>query len=1283
MGESTLFRHDVTIYFEGGQVTLRRGERQVSGAAEMYRRVIGGEAAGVPAAEELLASLERAAMLSSVPTEALHEGSQPPTEGLPAEGLPAELGALRLFSALGRGSFGSVYAAFDAERGIECAVKLCEQVDAESILDLKNEVRTAWSLSHPNLVVPYTLRREGGRWFFAMELVRGQRLVDAFAEIPASERLPWLARVFGQIADALDFLHASGVLHLDLTPNNILVREDGSPAILDFGLARWHGTRPLGTRAVESGVAGTLSYIAPEVLLGRQPTAASDWYSLGIVLFRLLSGAMPFVEMGAMELTLRPLATPPKTLREREWIPRALAEACELLLERRPERRADGAKLRAALGDPRPPKRPEKAPDHRAPVFLGREELLAALTAEAQRVAAEGAALVRVSGAPGIGKTALLGRFAASSAALVLAGRSYEHEELPYKGIDGVIDALRGWLLHGADPALRDRLRPQVAALTRLFPSLRDLVDERGPAPAALEEPRLAASQAMKRILHEIAAVTPLLLILDDVHWADRDSARLLVEMLSPPQAPPIMVVCAHRIAEAAGDGAFLSELAELETRGASYHRVTLTVGPLDTGSLMALAAHHGARLGSDAAALAVAEAAGSPFLVEELARYLSAHEGAMPETIALREAIEARLVALLPTERELVELTAIAGRSLDESILAAVSSAQRAAVSRGLVTLRARNLLRGGSGADRVTVAIYHDRLREEVVALISPEARVKLHRRWIAALEPRAAPPHELHFHYKALGERRRASVLALAAAEQAEAALAFGRAAEWYEEALTEESEAPRALLLRRRAEALFKAGRTAAAGDVFVEAATADPPAERALLGRGAEAYLLAGRLEDGRRLLAPLLRAHDIPVTPSRARLLGSLLRQLVSLRVSKVSGRTATAVSEADAEIIDACWSLGKAMIFIEPLPSMNFVLRSLHGALTAGDPRRSARALAFLAGGVFAQVRLLRPRAQAYLEEARSIGRRLDEPVLCAVTEVWGGMIAIGEGRWEGALSQIEGALAALAGHAGTDWERMTAGGLVVWLRLQLGEVRAATDLAAQMLAEANDRGDLYGQVTFLQYVAWAQVLHGNTAEARRLARWIARTWSPGSFTVQSFYVMIIEVLCDLYDDNLTAAAARWQAEQASFHKALGERAPQSRIDNAVLEARVLLRGPARAPSRQRLIALQRAMAREDRSDARAHAGWLAAALLASRGDREGAASSFAAAAATYAGLGLAHWANSALLQAHHLDPRRFSPEPARGYLIAQGAADPARWVETFMPSGATPVNSSTVTPK
>jgi hypothetical protein len=142
-----------------------------------------------------------------------------------------------------------------------------------SILDLKNEVRTAWSLSHPNVVVPYDAASvKHGRWFFAMELVRGRRIVDAFAA-DASERAAGVARCrcSGRSLTRSTSCTRSGVLHLDLTPNNILVREDGTPAILDLGpgaVGRY--ARPIGTlRGRSRGSTGTLSYIAPEVLLGR------------------------------------------------------------------------------------------------------------------------------------------------------------------------------------------------------------------------------------------------------------------------------------------------------------------------------------------------------------------------------------------------------------------------------------------------------------------------------------------------------------------------------------------------------------------------------------------------------------------------------------------------------------------------------------------------------------------------------------------------------------------------------------------------------------------------------------------------------------------------------------------------------------------------------------------------------------------------------------------------------------------------------------------------------
>lgn len=319
----------------------------------------------------------------------------------------------------------------------------------------------------------------------------------------------------------------------------------------------------------------------------------------------------------------------------------------------------------------------------------------------------------------------------------------------------------------------------------------------------------------------------------------------------------------------------------------------------------------------------------------------------------------------------------------------------------------------------------------------------------------------------------------------------------------------------------------------------------------------------------------------------------------------------------------------------------------------------------------------ILRGRARGYLDEARALAERLDDPSLLGVMRMWEGMIEIGAGNWRLALEEVEGALVALDQRWGVDWERVIAGGLVVWLRMHLGDVRGALELAGRMYRDASERGDLYGQVNFIQYLAWQEMLRGRPEEARRLVQWISAAWSPGRYTVQSFYVMMIEVLCALYEGDAQAAAARWQQGQAGFRRAGGERAPQSRIDNMILEARVLLRGPQGASGLRRLAALQRALMGEERADARAHGGWLGAAMRSFEGEPQAASAGFAAAAANYAALGIEHWANSALLQAHRLDPRRPLAPGVREYFAAHSVVAVERWVETFMPCGA-PLPSS-----
>jgi len=1257
IGEGLVFAPDATITFVDDvcELTLKSERCRVSAAA--YRTVVRGAADASTEAREVCATLKRAGILVSPGLAA--EAGRPPPMGA----LLAQIGSFRPHRALGHGSFGSVFEAYDVERGIDCAVKICDQLDPESLLDFKSEARTAWSLSHPHLIVPFRLGCERGLWFYAMELVRGRRITDAFAALAPEERLSWLARVVPELVDALEALHRRGVLHLDLTPNNIMVRDDGSAALLDFGLARWRGERPLGTRGVTAQPLGTLAYMAPELLLGREPGPACDWYSLGALLHRLLAGALPFAELGDMALTLRPVADPPPTLRKLDWVPPQLARAVESLLQPRPERRKDGRALLAALVAGT---LPAQSGSVQAPIFLGRDDLLHRL-AELRQLASASPALVQLVGPPGIGKTAVVARFRAVGGGLVLAGRCYEHEHLPYKGMEGAIDELRQWLHARAPAELLARLRPHLAGAARLFPGLSEFVaDAPAGAPEATTTERGLAYQQLKSALREVAEHVPLTLVLDDVHWSDRDTAQLLVELLSPPHPPNALVLCTQRADEAAASSPFVAEVERLAARGLLFHRAVLEVGPLDAASMRALVEHHAAAVEPRLVERALDEAAGSPFLAEEFARWLAERPVSPSQVPALRDVVAARVAALNADERD--------GRSLDEGVLAAASRAERTQVSRALISLKTRSLLRGAVHEGRPTVAVYHDRLRGETVALLAPADRAAHHRRWIEVLEPRAVAPHELFVHYRAVDDRPRAVALAVEAAGQAAAALAFERAAEWYREALELDPGDARPLLLARRADALFNAGRSAAAAEAFVAAAHDAREAPRVRPRRAADAYLLAGRFTEGRELLLPILRERDIAVTRGTVSLLGSIIGQMVSLRLRGTAPQPPPVTQDDDElAVVDACWSLGRALAFVEPLTGVDFVLRSLRRALRTGDLHRIARALAFLSAGVFFQIPVLRGAAREHLAQASRIAAALDDRGLQAVTAMWEAMIEIGTGNWRSALDRLTEALSVLDRNCvGLHWERVIAGGLAVWLLMHLGEIRRGIDLAARMLGDAGERGDLYGQVQFIQYTAWDQILRGRTAEARQQARWIAATWSVGTYTVQSFYTMLLEALCDLYDDDDAAARARWQDGQPAFRRAGGLRAPQSRIDNAILEARILLRqAPVGATDRRRLGRIARDFAAEERSDGRAHAHWIGAALHVGEGRHTEAGQRLHAAVRVYTHDGLGHWAAAAAAQASRFDHAHAGCDDAVAHFAAAGIADWPRWVDTFMPLG------------
>ncbi|HLE71289.1 MAG TPA: serine/threonine-protein kinase, partial [Vicinamibacteria bacterium] len=230
----------------------------------------------------------------------------------------------KVLEELSRGGMGIVYRALDVKLEREVAVKILppELVrDEERKRRFLQEARAAASLKHPNIAVIHEVDEVDGVTFLVMELIEGEKLSDRLAR----ERLPF-SRALAlavEVADGLSRAHERGIVHRDLKPANIMVTEDGHAKIIDFGLAKLieplhELTSELETAAkVETRagqVMGTLAYMSPEQARGRKIDHRSDLFSLGIVLYEMLTGAAPFTAASAAELPHAIIHDSPKPL---------------------------------------------------------------------------------------------------------------------------------------------------------------------------------------------------------------------------------------------------------------------------------------------------------------------------------------------------------------------------------------------------------------------------------------------------------------------------------------------------------------------------------------------------------------------------------------------------------------------------------------------------------------------------------------------------------------------------------------------------------------------------------------------------------------------------------------------------------------------------------------------------------------------------------------------------------------------------------------------------------
>jgi serine/threonine-protein kinase len=265
-----------------------------------------------------------------------------------------QLGAYRLIARLGAGGMGEVWKAEDTRLGRLVAVKILPQRvagDPEAIARMRREARTAAQLSHPNIATIHAFEEIDGRVFIVMELVDGEPLTAVIRRGPLAEHEA--ARIAASIADALSEAHAKGIVHRDIKPDNVMV--SGSRVkVLDFGIARQVQSAlapddPTAFITQHGMIVGTVNYMSPEQALGKELDPRTDVFSLGVVLYEMLSGQMPFRGSSATETITRIVRDEPPPLARASREMAAIVRRC--LRKERDARFRDAKALSDALNE--------------------------------------------------------------------------------------------------------------------------------------------------------------------------------------------------------------------------------------------------------------------------------------------------------------------------------------------------------------------------------------------------------------------------------------------------------------------------------------------------------------------------------------------------------------------------------------------------------------------------------------------------------------------------------------------------------------------------------------------------------------------------------------------------------------------------------------------------------------------------------------------------------------------------------------------------------------------
>jgi eukaryotic-like serine/threonine-protein kinase len=1220
----------------------------------------------------------------------------------------------QILGRLGRGGMGLVFEAHDRLRGTRVALKTLRDATPDLIYRFKREFRLMADVDHHNLVRLYELLHVGTQWMFTMELVAGTdflsyvrdetpppsptdtlprasdeitgpvvRVAQAAAKAADPARLE---ESLAQLADGLEALHRAGVLHRDIKPSNILVDGKGRVVILDFGVIA------LDTEDHQHTVDGTLvvgtpAYMSPEQMKSsRELLPATDWYSVGLLLYEALTGQRPFTGTPSEVLHAKEHGLLARPRRVNPSVSDELDRLCVSLLDPDPKQRAGAAEVRAVLRRDAPP--PSSA---RADRLVGRDGELEQLRAACADVAqANEGRTVLVHGSSGAGKTALLESFleelSQDGQTVIMSGRCYQQERVPYKGVDSVIDSLMHLLGRLPRQEAEALLPSDLHAACHLFPVLRraEVVGESPQALAVTLDPREARERgfrALRELLERAAAKRRMVIFIDDLQWGDRDSAALLLSLMRPP-APRLLLLGTYRTEERAtsellsellhGPDALVAQTIGLQPFSAEQSRALVLELLRESGR------------GPQTADLIARESGGNPYFIHELARFVIADEDAMQAAAAggsltLDDMIAARVARLPDDGRRLLEVTALAGRPTTPQVLSSVTGV--GAVPDVLKLLRAQHFVRLRDVAGQERVEAYHDRIRESIAERLDAATALRYHKALALALDAREPSEREaIGAHFEAARERDQAALHYAAAADQAAAGLAFDRAAHLYRKALVlgaAQDAATTAPLQARLGDALSHAGRGADAAAAYVhaaDAAGADPALVQTCRRRATEELLRSGHLDTGLKRLDDALAPFGLSVS---SRPLASLLWLRARIRLRGLSAKAQTRVSAADRARLDLCWTAAASLSSTDSMQGAVFQCHHLLYALAGGNAADLARAYGLEA--IYRGFTGTRARRSAHkvCALAMSAAEESKDPTSIAITLGAVGLVDYSLADWPAGREKCDRAIALLRRQAGGAWLELNSIELyALWSLAYLGELRELAQRVPRLLRETRQRGDLYMTVclcTDLPALAW--LVRDDPEGSLATIREVMRDWpaSP-AYHVQNWSALLAEINCHTYLGSGREAWERTRAEWPRLRRSLLMTIQVVRIEALNGWARAALSAAAcgfdREAAMQAAEQSARRLAGESMTHGPAFAALQRAALAALRGDRAGAESQLTTAAGRFAQAGMVLHAAVARRKLGQLrsDGAQMIAEADR-LMLEQRVARPERYADMIAP--------------